>query len=86
MPAKQTSRFSAVIATVFTSLIAPTVVSLVTKSIKAEDPSRALANPPPPITRAIIDWPPPAPTVVLLPPRATHSLSPVQRASFLEAP
>ncbi len=73
MPAKKTNRLAAVAATAFTSLVAPTLVSLFTSAIKSDGPSRA-TDKPPPLRQAATVWPdlPPPAVVQLLPPTAAQ--------------
>ena len=76
MPDKRSNPLAAIAFTLFTSLVAPTLVSLVTISIKADESGRTqrVSSPPTPVATARADS---SPTVVtLLPPTIAPSFSP----------
>lgn len=74
MPAKQTNHLGAIVATLFTSLVAPMIVSLATYAIKA-DHSGLDHRDSSPLPQSATVWPelPPPAAVTLLPPTVAQS-------------
>jgi hypothetical protein len=72
MPAKKTCRLGAITTTLFTSLIAPALVSIFSTAIRTDGSSRVYVKPTLPPQTAIVRPDSPPPVVKLLPPTTAH--------------